>query len=70
MCVLSIYVTATLKQEKGYEGQHAAPPIPPPPVPPPPRDPYYGYYDHGRYELFLEFRNLVHLGPKKNMCKG
>ncbi|XP_071120180.1 vinculin-like isoform X2 [Mytilus edulis] len=38
---------ATMRQEKGYQGQHAAPPVPPPPVPPPPRDPYYGYYDDG-----------------------
>lgn len=47
-----------MRQEKGYQGQHAAPPVPPPPVPPPPRDPYYGYYD-GRYGFRVG--HLVHL---------
>lgn len=47
-----------MRQEKGYQGQHAAPPVPPPPVPPPPRDPYYGYYD-GRYGFRVGY--LVHL---------
>lgn len=59
VCIVHFFA-ATMRQEKGYQGQHAAAPHPPPPVPPPPRDPYYGYYD-GRYRIRVSLGHLVHL---------